>query len=121
MNCNVCPRQGPDQEALGCFHQVLEELTIWNGVNREQGQKAVGCFQWMQSEGFYPNAITYACILKACGCTQDADMGLKIHFNIVSQGLLRKIVVLNNALVVTDAKCGARCRLLEHIDCRIRP
>ncbi|KAI5064610.1 hypothetical protein GOP47_0021280 [Adiantum capillus-veneris] len=61
----------------------------------------------MQSGGLCLDEITYACILKACGSMQDADMGLKIHFVIVSMGLLQKIVVLGNALVDLYAKRGA--------------
>ncbi|KAI5083632.1 hypothetical protein GOP47_0003375 [Adiantum capillus-veneris] len=104
-------------DALQTAQKVLEELPIRNVVSwsaliagyaqQEQGQKALGCFQRMQSEGLSPDAITYACILKACGSTQDADMGRKIHADIVSQGLLKKDVVLGNALVDMFAKCGA--------------
>ncbi|KAI5080121.1 hypothetical protein GOP47_0005600 [Adiantum capillus-veneris] len=97
--------------------QVLGELPIrdvvsWNAliagyVQHGHGKEALGCFQKMQRDGFSPNAITYACILKACGIIQDIDMGKQIHDEIVSQGLLEKIVVLGNALVDMYAKCGA--------------
>ncbi|KAI5083629.1 hypothetical protein GOP47_0003372 [Adiantum capillus-veneris] len=103
--------------ALQKAQKVLEELPVrnvvsWNALiagyaQQEQGQRALCCFQRMQSEGLSPDAITYACILKACGSTQDADMGIKIHNDIVSQGLLQKNVVLGNALIDMYAKCGA--------------
>ncbi|RYA48450.1 hypothetical protein [Enterobacter cloacae complex sp. CH23B] len=48
-------------------------------AQREQVQKAQGYFQQMQSKGLSPYAITYTCILKACGSTQDADMCTKNH------------------------------------------
>ncbi|KAI5073905.1 hypothetical protein GOP47_0011918 [Adiantum capillus-veneris] len=70
------------------------------------GQKASSCFQQMQSEGISLDAITYECILKACGSMRDADMSLKNHGDIVSQRLLKKDV-LGNALVHMCVKCGA--------------
>ncbi|KAI5076932.1 hypothetical protein GOP47_0008997 [Adiantum capillus-veneris] len=54
-----------------------------------------------------PNAITYTCTLKACGITQDVDMGKIIHDDIVSGGLLKEIVMLGITLVDMYAKCGA--------------
>ncbi|KAI5081355.1 hypothetical protein GOP47_0004538 [Adiantum capillus-veneris] len=96
--------------------KVLEELPVRNVVSwsaliagytqQGQGQEALGCFQQMRSEGIFPDAITYACILKACGITQDADMGKRIHDDIVRQRLLKKNVVLGTALVDMYAKCG---------------
>ncbi|MCO5567305.1 hypothetical protein L7F22_020995 [Adiantum nelumboides] len=41
----------------------------------------------MQREGIAPNAITYKIILKACGTTQDVDIGKRIHDVIIRQGL----------------------------------
>eukprot|EP00250_Pteridium_aquilinum_P019913 c24623_g2_i1 orf=596-1288(+) len=32
-----------------------------------QGEKALECFEKMQKEGVSPNAVTFVCILKACG------------------------------------------------------
>ncbi|KAI5061763.1 hypothetical protein GOP47_0024268 [Adiantum capillus-veneris] len=102
----------------GVFHKaqkVLEELLVWNVVSwnvlitgyaqQRQGQEALGCFQQMQREGISPNVFTYTCILKACGITQDADMGKRIHDDIVSQGLLTENLVLGTTLVDMYAKC----------------
>ncbi|MCO5609779.1 hypothetical protein L7F22_064011 [Adiantum nelumboides] len=75
----------------------------------------------MQSEGISPDAVTYACILKACGTVQDAGMGKKIHDDIVSQGLLQKSVVLGIALIDMYAKCGVlqkAQKLLEELPVR---
>ncbi|KAI5081354.1 hypothetical protein GOP47_0004537, partial [Adiantum capillus-veneris] len=103
----------------GVLHKaqkVLQELPVrdvgsWNALitgyaQQGQGQKALDCFQRMRSEGISPDAITYACILKACGTTQGADMGKRIHEDVVSQGLLKENVVLGTALVDMYAKCG---------------
>ena len=59
-----------------------------------------GCFQRMQSEGISTDAITYTCILKACGSIR------KIHDSIVNQGLLKQNVVVGNALLDMYAKFG---------------
>ncbi|MCO5592863.1 hypothetical protein L7F22_046867 [Adiantum nelumboides] len=63
--------------------KVLEELPFrnvvsWNvliaGYLKEgQDQEALGYLQQMQNEGLDPNAITYDCILKACGIMQDCN------------------------------------------------
>ncbi|KAI5067709.1 hypothetical protein GOP47_0018237 [Adiantum capillus-veneris] len=89
----------------------VRDVISWNALiagyaQQGQGQEALGCFQRMRSEGFAPTAITYACILKACGITQDVDVGKKIHDEIVSQGLLKNTIMLGNALIDMYAKCG---------------
>ncbi|KAI5056866.1 hypothetical protein GOP47_0028684 [Adiantum capillus-veneris] len=106
--------------------QVLDELPVRDVISwttliagyaqQAQGHKAVGCFHRMKSEGFSPDAITYACILKVCGIMQDIDMGKKIHEEIVSQGLLKKSIALGNALVDMYAKCGVLLRAAQVLD-----
>ncbi|KAI5059667.1 hypothetical protein GOP47_0025986, partial [Adiantum capillus-veneris] len=112
--------------ALVKAQQVVDELPVrdvvsWNAliagyVQHGQGKKALACFHCMQSEGLSPNAITYSCILKACGITQDVDMGKQIHDEIVSQGLLEKNVVLGSALVDMYAKCGVFTKAQQVLD-----
>ncbi|KAI5075041.1 hypothetical protein GOP47_0011002 [Adiantum capillus-veneris] len=107
-------------------HKMLDELPVhdvvsWSALiaryaQEGKGQEALSCFQKMRSKGFSPNAITYACILKACGITQDIDMGKQIHDEIVSQGLLGKDVVLGSALVDMYAKCGVLAKAQNVLD-----
>ncbi|KAI5081259.1 hypothetical protein GOP47_0004442 [Adiantum capillus-veneris] len=86
----------------------LEQRALIVGyAQQEQGQKAPGCYQQMQSVGLSTSAITYACILKACSSMQDTDGGIKIHADIVSEGLLQNIGVLSNVFVDMYVKCGA--------------
>ncbi|KAI5073952.1 hypothetical protein GOP47_0011965 [Adiantum capillus-veneris] len=102
--------------AFSRAQQVLDEMPVrdvvsWNALiagyaQQEQGKEALDCLQRLRSECFNPNAITYTCILKACGITQDVDRGKQIHDEIVRQGLLEVDVVLGNALVDMYAKCG---------------
>ncbi|KAI5054408.1 hypothetical protein GOP47_0030704 [Adiantum capillus-veneris] len=112
--------------ALTKAQTILDELPVrdvvsWNTLiagyaQHGLGKEAVGCLQRMRSEGLSPNAITYACILKACGIIQEVDMGKKIHNEITSQGLLSKHAMLGDALVYMYAKCGVLTKAQEVFD-----
>ncbi|KAH7292861.1 hypothetical protein KP509_28G001700 [Ceratopteris richardii] len=71
------------------------------------GDEALNCFEKMQREGHSPNAMTFACILKACGRTGATEKGREVHVQIVREGLLGKDRVLGSVLVDMYAKCGA--------------
>ena len=72
------------------------------------GHEALNCFEGMQNEGLSPNAITFICLLKACGSIGAIDKGKQIHAEIKMKGLLlKKDVALGTALVDMYAKCGA--------------
>ncbi|KAI5059686.1 hypothetical protein GOP47_0026005 [Adiantum capillus-veneris] len=60
----------------------------------------------MQREGFIPDAVTYVCILKACGTTRDLEKGLEIHAEIDKLGLLSMNLLVASTLVDMYAKCG---------------
>ncbi|MCO5592084.1 hypothetical protein L7F22_046078 [Adiantum nelumboides] len=99
-------------EAQNAFDELtIRDVVSWTALiagyaQQGQGKEALGCFQRMLSENFSPNAITYVCILRACGIMQDVDVGKQIHDEIVHQGLLKKNVVVGNALIDMYAKCG---------------
>ncbi|KAH6554703.1 hypothetical protein KP509_22G048100 [Ceratopteris richardii] len=96
--------------------QVLNEFLIqsavpWNAligeyVHQGKGNEAVDCYLQMQSRGFSPDAITYICVLKACGITQAYKTGVQIHHEISRQGILRENVILGNALINMYAEWG---------------
>ncbi|KAI5065566.1 hypothetical protein GOP47_0020261, partial [Adiantum capillus-veneris] len=87
---------------------VITWTALIAGYAREgQGQNALDCFERMQHEGIAPNAVTYICILKACGAFRAGDKGELIHHEIAKQGLLLNDVMLGTALVDMYAKCGA--------------
>ncbi|KAI5081275.1 hypothetical protein GOP47_0004458 [Adiantum capillus-veneris] len=106
---------------------VLDDLPIrdaicWNAliaghISQGQGAEALDCYDHMQRDGVFADAVTYACVLKACGITRVVHRGKQIHDEVVSQGLLSKSLVLGNALVDMYAKCGllteAREALIE--------
>ncbi|MCO5556815.1 hypothetical protein L7F22_010368 [Adiantum nelumboides] len=112
--------------ALTKAQKVLDELSIRNVVSWSAliagyaehgcGKEALCCFHRMRREGLSPNAITYACALKACSLTQDLHMGERIHDEIASQGLLEKDMVPGNALVDMYVKCGALTKAREVLD-----
>ncbi|MCO5570113.1 hypothetical protein L7F22_023829 [Adiantum nelumboides] len=103
--------------ALSKAQDVLDKLpsrnvVSWNALiagfaHEGKGDRVLACFQRMQHEHICPNAVTYACILKACAIIGDIDRGKLIHDEICKQGLLEDNIVLGNAIVDMYAKCGA--------------
>eukprot|EP00250_Pteridium_aquilinum_P021939 c25267_g2_i1 orf=313-984(+) len=100
--------------ALAKARQVFEELPIqsvfsWTALitgyaQHGLGQEALDCFERMKCEGLSPDAITFACILKACGGIRSAQKGKKMHAEIIRRGLQGTSTVLGNALVDMYAK-----------------
>ncbi|KAH7299383.1 hypothetical protein KP509_24G008500 [Ceratopteris richardii] len=100
------------QAAKVLYELPIRDVVSWSTLitgYTQQGQTkdAFACFQQMQREGICPNAITYACILKAYGITQEVENGERIHDEITRQRLLEKNVMLGTALIDMYAKCGA--------------
>ncbi|KAH7284481.1 hypothetical protein KP509_34G056100 [Ceratopteris richardii] len=100
----------------------LRDVISWSAliagyVQWGQAEEAMSCFESMQKENISPNAVTYACILKACGMLGAIDKGKQIHEEIESQDLLQDDIVLGGVLVDMYAKCGdltkAHCVLDE--------
>ncbi|MCO5611735.1 hypothetical protein L7F22_065993 [Adiantum nelumboides] len=97
--------------------RVLDKLPSWDVVSwnalivgyAQEGhtKQTLKFFEEMQHEGILLDALTYACILKACDMIRAGDNGKQIHDEIERQGLLQNNVVLGGALVDMYAKCGA--------------
>ncbi|KAI5064467.1 hypothetical protein GOP47_0021137 [Adiantum capillus-veneris] len=90
-------------------------------AQKGQGEQALTCFEHMLHEGIFPDAVTFNCVLKACGSIRAVDKGERIHDDISKQGLLQKNVLLGNSLVNMYAKCGALARaeqVLEELPVR---
>ncbi|KAI5062775.1 hypothetical protein GOP47_0023314 [Adiantum capillus-veneris] len=111
--------------------RVLEDLpsrtvVSWSAlmtgyIEEGQAKEALNCFTCMQHENISPDAVTYNCILKACGISGAVDKGKEIHDEIIRQGLLGDNNVLSGALVDMYAKCGALSeakRVLEKLPSR---
>jgi pentatricopeptide repeat protein len=75
-----------------------------------RGEEAVSCFDRMRggSSPPPPDAITFACILKACGEIGATQKGAEIHAEIVKKGLSEDCnsIIVGTALVDMYAKCG---------------
>ncbi|KAI5082665.1 hypothetical protein GOP47_0002408 [Adiantum capillus-veneris] len=103
---------------------ILHELPVCNCISwtalitgysqHGYAEEALDCFEQMQHEGLHPDAVTFACILNACGSLGAADKGEMLHFEIVRLGLLEEDVVLGNALVDMYAKCGLQTKA-QHV------
>ncbi|KAH7434558.1 hypothetical protein KP509_06G022800 [Ceratopteris richardii] len=105
--CGSLPRAQQMHEDLP-FRDVVSWSALISGyAQQNKGMQALECFKKMKNEGLSPNAITYCCILNACGSIMAADEGVKIHDEIVRRGFLRNDIALGNALIDMYVKCGA--------------
>jgi pentatricopeptide repeat protein len=114
--------------ALDKARELLEQLPVrnvvtWSAlisgyVQNGLASEALQCFRRMQVSRVRPDAVTYACILKACGILGSLDSGEDIYVDIRKQGrLLQKDVVLGNALVDMYSKCGVLEKALDVFKC----
>ena len=113
---------GDIAKAENVFYSLSRrDIVSWNAlitgyVEHEQGFEALNCFEQMQREGIIPDAITFTCILKACGSLGMIDKGEPIHQEIVSRNLLKNDIVLGNALVDMYVKCAAMAKAQEVLE-----
>ncbi|MCO5594541.1 hypothetical protein L7F22_048573 [Adiantum nelumboides] len=102
---------------LTCAHQIFDELVehdvvpytalITGYAQHGHGEEALICFDHMQSGGLFPNAVTFAGMLKACADMGASERGVALHTEIVRRGLLGDDIVLGNALLDMYFKSGA--------------
>jgi pentatricopeptide repeat protein len=84
-------------------------LVSWNALigglaeHGSHGKEALECLEEMQSEGTFPDAITYVCSLRACA--RLVESGRKLHGEIAKDGLEADRYV-GIALIDMYAKCG---------------
>ncbi|KAI5079220.1 hypothetical protein GOP47_0006891 [Adiantum capillus-veneris] len=112
--------------ALRTAQELFDELHVRNEVSwtallagyAEFGffKEAFSCFKQMQDEGIHPNAITFSCMLKACGTSRNLDKGQELHNLILREHLVADHIELGNALVGMYAKCGALQKAQELFD-----
>ncbi|KAI5070846.1 hypothetical protein GOP47_0015189 [Adiantum capillus-veneris] len=103
--------------ALGKAQDIFNELpdqdiVSWNVLiagyaEHGLGKEALNCYEQMKQSGISLNAITAACILKACGSVGALDKGEEIHARAAREGWLQDNNVIGNVLVDMYAKCGA--------------
>ena len=73
----------------------LRDVVSWTALIDGYGQHGLGndaltCFGRMQDEGISADAITYACVLKACSSTGSRKLGETIHVEVKKKRLLEK-------------------------------
>ncbi|KAI5055308.1 hypothetical protein GOP47_0030453 [Adiantum capillus-veneris] len=88
-----------------------QDTVSWNALisgYAKQGlaEEALHCYEQMHLEGVFPDAITMASSLKACGCIIALGTGLRIHVEVSGKGIWDRDIILGNALVDMYAKCG---------------
>lgn len=109
---NMYAKCGKITKAQEVFNQLpVRSVVLWNALiagytQLGYSEKALSSFEQMQQEGVSPDAVTFACLLKACGSVQDINMGNDFHALVQREGLLERNVVVANALVDMYAKCG---------------
>ncbi|KAH7315541.1 hypothetical protein KP509_21G054200 [Ceratopteris richardii] len=105
----MCDDLGKAQRTL---MELLErDVVCWNAlivgcVEHGKCDQALTFFEQMQDEGIPPDAVSYSCVLKACGILGATIRGQAIHDEIARRGLLGNDIVLGNVLVDMYAKCG---------------
>ncbi|KAI5072970.1 hypothetical protein GOP47_0013076 [Adiantum capillus-veneris] len=102
--------------SLAKAQEVFERLPARDAVSWtallagyvEQGhnEKAIMLFDKMQAMSVVPTAITFVCILKACGTLRDIGRGKQLHSEMERQKLLEINPAVGNSLVNMYAKCG---------------
>eukprot|EP00250_Pteridium_aquilinum_P016216 c23006_g2_i1 orf=2-2161(-) len=104
----TCGLLGEAEEA--CNKLAVRNVVTWNALIAGycmfgSSQKALNCLDRMQTEGILPSTVTYACVLKACGCIIVTDKGQEVHTEIALKGLDSNIFV-GSGLVDMYAKFG---------------
>ncbi|KAH7365848.1 hypothetical protein KP509_18G049200 [Ceratopteris richardii] len=106
-------RFGALQKAQGLFNDLPSlDIVSWNILitgyaQHAYGNEALYCFEKMQEMGYFPDAVTFMCILKACGSISAIEKGQKVHVQVLKEGLLDKHASVANALLDMYIKCGA--------------
>ena len=102
---------GALEEATHLFnHLPLRDVVSWNALITAYAQHGLGyealeCFRNMPSLGVRPSAVTFACILKACGIVGTLEIGEDVDAEVRRQGLLQTNVLRGNALMDMYSKC----------------
>ncbi|KAI5065527.1 hypothetical protein GOP47_0020222 [Adiantum capillus-veneris] len=113
---------GAFAEAQTVFDELpVKDVVSWTALivgyyQHELGVKALDCFEQMKREGFAPDAVTFACVFKACGSIGAVEKGKEIHSEVAFDGSLGDVTVVGSALVEMYAQCGALVKAQEVFD-----
>lgn len=98
-----------------------QDVVSWNaligGYTKDgHAEQALNLFAQMQHEGISADAVTYSCILNACGSMGAREKGEEIHREVDKAGLLERDLIVGNALVDMYANCGLLSKAQEVFD-----
>ncbi|KAH7298299.1 hypothetical protein KP509_25G036300 [Ceratopteris richardii] len=108
------------QEVFNSF--ATPDVVLWNALisgyaQQGHGFEALGCFEQMKGQkGVFPDEITFACSLKACGIVKDVGKGEAIHSEVDKEGLVKGSQLVGNALIDMYAKCGSLVKAQQVFD-----
>ena len=103
---------------VACGNKHNKSLTIYHFRMQSHGtliagyvqhghmEVALSCFEEMWSRGFLPDAVTFACILRACSRVGAINKCQYLHVEISKGCLLEKDIVVGTALLDSYASCG---------------
>ncbi|KAH7365196.1 hypothetical protein KP509_18G013300 [Ceratopteris richardii] len=96
----------------------LRDVASWNALiggysKHGQGEEALNLYDQMKLKGLSPNAITYACIVKACGNIGSIEKANEIHSEIEKRGLHKRNIIVGSGLVDMFVKCGSLTKAHE--------
>ena len=106
-------------------HTVFDKLThkkerSWNSlmsgyVGCGEPGLALSLYEKMKAEddSLYPSPHSCAALLKACAQLKDVQRGSRIHADVEKKGLLRRFVVVGNAVINMYTKCHLLEKALE--------
>ncbi|KAI5083715.1 hypothetical protein GOP47_0003458 [Adiantum capillus-veneris] len=107
VQCGALEKAKELHEDLPNHNIVSWNVLISGFAKQDRGKDALECYEQMQHEGFSPNAITFTCVLKACGDVGAAEKGHDIHKQILEGKAFEENRFVGNALVDMYTKCGA--------------
>lgn len=114
--CGSCTLAPQVFEELPCRDVVSWNSLITGYCQHDCREEAINCFDRIKHEGVSPDAVTYSCVLKACGSIGAAEKGIEVHVDIVRRGFVGIDPAVGSALVDMHAKCGALLKAREVFD-----
>ena len=92
-------------EAKKLFGELpLRTIVAWNALisgyaEQDQCHESLECLWQMEKEGFYPDAITFVCALRACGAIGAVLKGRETHEEIDREGVFETDILVGNAFI----------------------
>eukprot|EP00250_Pteridium_aquilinum_P019585 c24490_g17_i1 orf=1-861(-) len=102
---NMYAKCGVLEKAQEVFDQlVVRDVVSWNVLIAGYAQsgnfeQALRCFEQMRFAGFFPDAVTFVCILMACGRIGALEKGKEVHALIATNTAMETDVHVGTALV----------------------